>query len=140
MLENTGSVFSIVFLIKAFSLCALLTSFIPNAISLVDFIKDGAKNSINKIVKSDIFYLGAIFLPSLIFTIIYPNLFLNMLDFSGGFIDVLLFGVLPAVIVLVGRKTIDVSHYRVFGGTATPILILIFSLIILGIKVGVLHV
>jgi tyrosine-specific transport protein len=139
LLENTVSAISIILLIKSFSLFALLTSFIPNAISLVDFIKDAGKNSLNKLVKSDIFYLGVVFVPSFLFTIIYPNLFLNMLDFAGGFIDVLLFGLLPALIVLVGRKAIVAPQYQVFGGKIIPILILIFSLVILVIKVGVLY-
>lgn len=140
LLENTVSVISIVVLIKSFSLFALLTSFIPNAISLVDFIKDASRNSLKNIVNNDIFYLGVVFIPSFLFTIIYPNLFLNMLDFAGGFIDVLLFGLLPALIVLTGRKTIIATQYQVFGGKVTPILILIFSLIILVIKAGVLYV
>lgn len=138
LLGNTVSVISIVLLIKSFSLFALLTSFIPNAISLVDFIKDSAKHLLT--IKSDMFYLGMVFVPSLVFTMTYPNLFLNMLDFAGGFIDVLLFGVLPAMVVLTGRKTIVASQYQVYGGKVTPILILIFSLIVLIIKVGVLHV
>ncbi len=140
LLENSVSVISIVVLIKAFSLFALLTSFIPNAISLVDFIKDASKNSLNNIVKSDIFYLGVIFIPSFLFTIMYPNLFLNMLDFAGGFIDVLLFGLLPAIIILTGRKTIVAPRYQVFGGKITPILILIFSVVIVVIKIGILSV
>ncbi len=140
LLENTVSVISIVLLIKSFSLCALLTSFIPNAMSLVDFIKDSAKNSTHKIVKNDLFYLGIIFVPSLIFTMIYPNLFLNLLEFSGGFIDVLLFGVMPALMILAGRKTFSASQYQVIGGKITPIFVLIFSLVVLAMKIGVLHV
>lgn len=140
LLGNTVSVVSIILLIKSFSLFALLTSFIPNAMSVIDFVKDSAKNSLNKIVKNDILYLGVVFVPSFVFTMTYPHLFLNMLDFAGGFIDVLLFGMLPSMVVLVGRKTIVAPQYQVYGGKVTPILILIFSLIILIIKLGILHV
>lgn len=140
LLEGTASVISIVVLIKTFSLCALVTSFIPNSISLVDFIKDASRNSLHKIIKSDLFYIGLVFVPAFLFTTIYPNLFLSLLDFAGGFIDVLLFGILPALIVLLGRRKMLATQYQVFGGTMTPVLILIFSLSILLIKVAGLYV
>jgi tyrosine-specific transport protein len=139
LLGGSMSVISIIFLVKSFSLFALLTSFIPTAISLVDFIKDSAKNSPHKKISNDMFYIAIIFIPSFIFTLIYPNLFLNMLDFAGGFVDVLLFGLMPATVVLLGRKTIASAPYTVPGGKITPILILLFSIIILLIKTGVVH-
>ncbi len=139
LLGGSMSVISIIFLVKSFSLFALLTSFIPTAISLVDFIKDSAKNSLHKKISNDMFYIAIIFIPSFIFTLIYPNLFLNMLDFAGGFVDVLLFGLMPATVVLLGRKTIASAPYKVIGGKVTPILILLFSFMILLIKTGVVH-
>jgi tyrosine-specific transport protein len=146
LLEATMPIISIVLLVKSFSLFAMLTSFIPTSISLLDFIKDGMQNSMNTKIKHkiqfninhDLFYLALIFIPSAIFTMVYPNLFLNMLDFAGGFIDVLLFGIMPAMLVLIGRKTIKGQHYQVFGGQITPIIILLASLFILSIKTGVI--
>jgi tyrosine-specific transport protein len=133
LFQGTVSMIFIVALIKSFSLFAMLTSFIPNAISLVDFVKDGLRKE-----KHDLFYLGLVFVPSYIFTLIYPHLFINMLDFAGGFIDVLLFGVLPAVIILMGRKRMAISgqHYQVMGGVVTPVIIIIISLAVLCIKLA----
>lgn len=141
LLGGTASVVSVALLVRAFSLFALLTSFIPCAISLVDFVKDSAKNTLSPSARNDIIFLSVVFVPTLLFTLTYPGLFLHMLDFAGGFIDVLLFGVLPAMVVLKGRKTLAVSRqqYQVYGGSVTPILILIFSLLVLSIKIGILH-
>jgi tyrosine-specific transport protein len=139
ILQSTLPIVSIVILIKSFSLLAMLTSFIPNAISLVDFMKDGMRQSLNQGMKSDIFFIFLIFVPSIFFTIIYPNLFLKMLDFAGGFVDVLLFGILPATVILVGRKKMVSEHYQVFGGSVTPIFIILVSLLILIIKAGIFY-
>ncbi len=139
LLQNTLTIISIVVLVKAFSLFAMLTSFIPTVLSLVDFIKDGIRISFNKQLKNDLFYVICIFIPSFIFTMTYPHLFLNMLDFAGGFVDVLLFGILPALVVLVGRKKfLSNDHYQVFGGMITPLLVIFLSLIILMVKMGFL--
>lgn len=140
MLGSAVTLISIIFLIKSFSIFALLTSFIPNVISLIDFIKDGGKNVLERFIKNDKIYLAIVLVPALIFSIISPNLFLGLLDFAGGFIDVMLFGFLPALVVLMGRKKIVRPIYQVVGGVVTPILILILSSIILIGKIGVLYV
>lgn len=140
LLQNTVPIISIVVLVKSFTLFAMMTSFIPNAMSLVDFIKDATHKISNVKLKNDLVYIGIIFVPALAFTIIYQNLFLTMLDFAGGFVDVVLFGILPALVVLVGRKTISERPYQVFGGKITPMLIILISSVVLAIKVGVLHV
>lgn len=139
LLQSTLTVISIVILVKAFSLFAMITSFIPNVLSLIDFIKDGVKISKRNNIKNDLFYLVLIFIPAFIFTMTCPHLFLNMLDFAGGFVDVLLFGILPALVILNGRKKIPMGkHYQVFGGIITPVLVIFSSLVILMMKIGLL--
>lgn len=139
LLKGTSSSIAIILLIKSFSFFALFTSFIPNAMSLVDFIKDALKKSSDSLPKNHVFYIGIVFIPSFLFTVFNPNLFLNLLDFAGGFIDVILFGILPALVILIGRKASRPGAYEVFGGKITPTIILILSLIILAIKIGVIH-
>jgi tyrosine-specific transport protein len=139
LLQNTATIVSIAIIVKSFSLFAMLTSCIPNALSLVDFIKDGIKISFHSKIKTDLFYLALIFIPSFLFTMSYPYLFLNMLDFAGGFVDVLLFGILPALVILVGRRRVAVGqHYQVFGGIMTPVIIIMASVTILMMKVGII--
>lgn len=139
LFQNALTMISIVVLVKTFSLFAMLTSFIPNVISLVDFVKDGIRFSSNIELKSDLFYVICIFIPSFIFTMTCPHLFLNLLDFAGGFVDVLLFGILPALVILMGRNKFSMNdQYQVFGGMKTPVLVIILSLVILMMKLGFL--
>jgi tyrosine-specific transport protein len=147
--EATSSA-TIVYILKSFSICAILTSFLPSAISFVDFLKDGfsktikskaviksSKNQIlTKFLTSDFCIYLLVFMPSTIFAIIYPRIFLSALGFAGGFIDVLLFGFLPAAIIIFGRKLrTNQDSYRVFGNNFTPIAILVISIILLLLKI-----
>lgn len=136
LLQNTSQTASVVFYIKAFSLFALLTSFLPNGITFIDFLKDGLKISMKSQTKEKLFFCSIVLIPPMLFSLYYPHLFLNALGFAGGFIDVLLFGVIPATVVLIGRykKNITAS-YRVIGGSVTPVFVLGLSLTILIFKV-----
>lgn len=126
---------AIIFLVKSFSLFAMLTSFLPSAVSFVDFLKDGLNKFFNNEIKNEMIIYGLVFIPPTIFALSYPRLFLQALGFAGGFIDVLLFGILPATVILVGRKIRKTtSDYQVIGGSVTPIIILIFSVIVLLFK------
>jgi len=123
------------FSLQAFAMFALLTSFIPNTVTFVHFLKDGFKLHMDNKHKYELLIYLLVFVPPLICTLIYPSLFLKALDFAGGFVDVLLFGVLPALVILVGRYQKQMQgEYQVIGGKSIPILILIFSIIILLIK------
>jgi tyrosine-specific transport protein len=128
---------SVVIIVKSFSLFAMLTSFLPNAISFADFLKDGFSKFFNYGIKSDLLVYGLIFIPSTICALIYPRLFLHALSFAGGFIDVLLYGVLPATVILVGRRIRKTeSAYQVIGGSLTPSLILTLSAMVLFFKLS----
>lgn len=136
LLQTSSTSVSVIFFIKAFSIFAMLTSFIPNAMSFIDFLKDGFKKTFHHEQKNDFVLYLLVFLPPLVCTLVYPHLFLHALSFAGGFIDVLLYGILPALVILIGRRKKMSSPYQVFGGSLTPILILIFSIIILFIKLN----
>lgn len=130
---------SVIFFIKSFSMFAMLTSFLPSAVSFIDFLKDGMSKLMHQKVRNDLLILLMVFIPPTACALIYPRIFLNALSFAGGFIDVLLFGVLPALVVLVGRKLrMNESAYQVIGGTLTPVLILVISATLLLLKTGVL--
>lgn len=125
----------VIFFVKSFSFFAILTSFLPSAISFVDFLKDGSKKFLNQTANKELIIYGLVFLPPTICTLFYPKIFLHALGFAGGFIDVLLFGVLPATVILIGRRTRKLtSTYQVMGGNITPILILLISIAVLLFK------
>ena len=135
LLQGGSQYLSVLFLVNAFSLFAILTSFLPSAISFVDFLKDGVSVSIQEQSKGAFFLCALVFVPPLLCTLAYPHLFLRALSFAGGFIDVLLFGVLPASVVLVGRYVKKASGpYQVAGGSLTPVLVLVLALVFLLIK------
>lgn len=137
LLQNANDNISVLAFVKAFSLFAMFTSFLPSAISFIDFLKDGLKYVINREQRNKnlAVLFVTVFLPPIIFTLFYSHLFLKALNFAGGFIDVLLFGITPALVVLVGRNIKKMTGpYQVIGGNFTPIAVLFFSLIILFLK------
>lgn len=138
LLQNSAvSSFLIVMIIKSFSLFAMLTSFLPSTVSFADFLKDAFVKVFNGSKKSNLLIHSLIFIPTSICALVYPRIFLEALSFAGGFIDVLLYGVLPAVVVLVGRKMkSNVGCYQVFGRNITPIFVLLFSGLVLFFKLG----
>lgn len=128
---------SVIFFVKSFSLFAMLTSFLPSAVSFVDFLKDGFKNFFHHKVKNDLPVFMLVFLPPTTCALVYPKIFLSALGFAGGFIDVLLFGILPAAVVLIGRRLRTAeSTYEVVGGTVTPVLVLMISVVLLYLKMS----
>ena len=94
VLQN--KVFSIAGLI--FACLAITSSFMTNGAGLFGYISDICYHYLktdNKMV------IGAIsFLPPLIVTLVYPNLFLKALSIVGGVGEDILFGILPAIIIL----------------------------------------
>lgn len=137
LLQNSAPSSSVLFYVDAFSLFALLTSCLPSAITFIDFLKDGLKTSIKSQAKENVLLCGLVFIPPLIFTFYNPHMFLKALSFAGGFIDVLLFGVLPATVVLIGRYVKKISGpYQVMGGGMTPALVLGISLVVLILKLS----
>lgn len=114
---------------------ALLTSFVAQTLALVHFLADGLKV---KSAKHESIPLCVLALaPPLIFAFIYPQLFIKALNFAGGICAVVLFGVLPALMVWVGRYSKNIkSSYQVIGGKPLLITILLFALFILFFQVS----
>lgn len=96
---------------STFSFFAIITSFIAIALSLSSFLRDGMK--IKKGHQGNLIVLLLTFLPPLIFVLCYPRGFLVALEFAG--INVaFLHGILPALMVLKGRKMAHLEvPYRV---------------------------
>jgi tyrosine-specific transport protein len=136
LLQGGSHYISVLFLVNAFSLFAILTSFLPSALSFVDFLKDGFKASPQSETQRTLLLCALVFVPPLVCALAYPHVFLSALSFAGGFIDVLLFGILPAAVVLVGRYVKKVAGpYQVAGGSVTPAVVLLLSVLFLFIKV-----
>ncbi|MBJ7449755.1 MAG: amino acid transporter [Parachlamydiales bacterium] len=118
-----------------FSFFAIATSFLGIGLGLFDFLADGLK--VSKTGKNK-YMLGAIIMvPSLIFAAIYPRIFLVALDASGGLGDSILNGIIPVLMVWVGRyKKGYIGEYRYFGGRKALTAILCFALLVLCIEIA----
>lgn len=116
---------------------AILTSFLAQALSLVHFLSDGFKISYKK--KENAYLCCLALLPPLALSIISPNLFFKALNFAGGICAVSLFGVLPVLMVWIGRYKKGISSsYRVFGGKAMLVAVLVFALAIFLLEMFIL--
>lgn len=105
---------------------AILTSFLAQSLSLVHFLADGMKRSKEKqeTLSLCLLALG----PPLLLSIIYPQLFFKALNFAGGICAVVLFGILPATIVWIGRyRKEQFSPYEMPGGKTALMLIMGFA-------------
>jgi tyrosine-specific transport protein len=105
---------------------AILTSFLAQALSLVHFLADGMKVGSEK--KSNFRLCLLVLVPPLILSLACPKLFFKALNFAGGFCAVLLFGILPALLIWIGRyrKRVEAS-YQVIGGKPLLVFVLVFA-------------
>ncbi|MDB2592593.1 hypothetical protein N9Y17_02655 [Gammaproteobacteria bacterium] len=117
-----------------FSLFALATSFLGVLLSLTDFLTDGLKSS-TKAPRSRWKIILIALLPSLIFSIFYPNLFVSALGFAGVCVAIL-YGLIPVAIVWKARyyKPITNPSFRLPGGKTLLLIILLTAIFIISIQ------
>lgn len=80
----------------SFALLAIITSFIGVSISLKDFLRDILENTFGYTSRS--LNLIFTFIPPILISLLYPDIFLDAMNIVGGVGIVILFGILPAVI------------------------------------------
>ncbi len=114
-----------------FAFFALVTSFFGVTLGLLDFLADGMQ--IKKTAKNKLLLCLLIFVPPFLFALIHPHVFLVALDFAGGLGCALLLGLLPILMVWVGRYRLGLQGgYRVTGGRFLLVGLLLFVLVELG--------
>lgn len=97
-----------------FAFFALITSCLGVTLGLRDFLADGL--NIKKDAKGKVILAFLIFAIPLMIAIIYPHIFLIALDYAGGFGCALLLGLLPVVMVWVGRYQLGHNQNPQIGG------------------------
>jgi tyrosine-specific transport protein len=133
LLESVTQSGKVLVAVQVFSFFSILMPFIANALSFVDFLKDGFK-ALSR-MRSVVVLLLFVLAPPTVLSLSYPHLFLKALSLVGGFADVLLFGVLPVAIVAVLRYRFKTdSTYRVPGGKFFLGLVLVASITLLLIR------
>lgn len=122
---------SVILFTHVFAFFAIVTSFVANALSCLDFLQDGLKIKETRVSRGLLCCL--IILPPLFIAYSYPRLFLQALGYAGGIATVILFGILPAVIVWIGRYKKGFPSL-VPGGKPLLCLVILLSLFFLGIE------
>jgi tyrosine-specific transport protein len=119
-------------LAEYFAFFALVTSFLGMALGLFDFLSDGLK--IRNEGKGKVFLSLLIIIPTFIFAAYFERIFLLALDTSGGFGDSILNGIMPVLMVWVGRYILKFpDEHRTPGGKPLLIAVLaffVFSLVL----------
>lgn len=108
-----------------FAFFAIVTSFLGIALGLFDFLSDGLK--IKKAGNGKILLGLLIVVPTIIFATQYERVFLVALETSGGFGDTILNGLIPVLMVWLGRYYLKMgngSSFTVPGGK--PLLSAVF--------------
>lgn len=80
---------------RGFAFFAITTSFLPIALSFIDFLKDGFHIKETKVNR--FFLASLVLLPPLAIAVINPSMFLLALNYAGGFCATILFSLLPAL-------------------------------------------
>lgn len=118
-----------------FSFFAIVTSFLGVGLSFVDFLADGFH--IKKTKRSKLLLCLAVLLPPYIFSIYYSNVFILSLNYAGAFGVVILFGILPAAMVWVGRycKKLEGAP-QLPGGKLTLLLVFAYSIAVILLQIA----
>lgn len=119
---------------QALAFFAILTSFLAQSLGLVHFLADGLRVKTER-ARESIGLCALALLPPLVLALIYPQIFFKALNFAGGICANILFGLLPATIVWIGRKQHlageQAAFYKVAGGKPLLVGIIAISLFIL---------
>jgi tyrosine-specific transport protein len=111
---------------SVFAFFVLTTSYIALALAFLDFLADGLK--VKKVGIKKIGLCLAIFTPPTIIALLYPGIFIKALEYAGGISCAILFGLLPPVMVWVGRYIKKYKHYgeQLRGGKLTLSVLILF--------------
>lgn len=110
--HEVGSVLS--FIAEYFAFFALVTSFLGMTLGLFDFLSDGL--GIPKVGVGRILLTLLIGIPTLFCAVYYERAFFVALELSGGYGDSILNGIMPALMVWVGRYRLGMGGpFRVPG-------------------------
>lgn len=93
---------------KAFAFFALTVSYVPISLAYLDFLSDGFHTHQTGLKR--VLLCLAIFVPPTIIAIFNPKIFLVALSYTGGISCAILFGIMPPLMVWVGRYKKKLTH------------------------------
>lgn len=119
---------------NAFAFFTMTASYIALALAFFDFLADGLK--IKKKGSNKILLCFLVFVPPLVISLINQNIFLVALGYAGGISCAILFGLLPPIMVWIGRFQKGYTTGQQMPGGRLFLSLLIFLIIAeLGIEV-----
>lgn len=118
-----------------FAFFALATSFLGIGLGLFDFLADGLalpKRGYNKVV-----LIGLLAVPTYLVAVFFERIFIIAMEASGGFGDAILSGMIPVIMVWMGRYYYkEKAEWRLFGGKWLLSIIFLFFLAVLLLEIG----
>lgn len=124
---------------KYFSLFAIVTSVLGVSLSMIDFFGDGLKiKERSGFARFPLCFL--VFFPPLCFVWIKPTIFSASLELAGGFGEAILNGLIPIMMVWVGRYHMGLPSVKpLFGGKIVLSLLALFTLFIVVLETVLLY-
>lgn len=121
---------------RFFTLFAIITSYLAIGLGLFDFLADGF--SIKKRGQG-IWILGTmIAIPTLIFSTQFERAFMVAMETSGGIGDTVLNGMIPVLMVWIGRYVLGYSRsFRVPGGKVLLVIVFLFFMCSFLLEIGI---
>lgn len=117
-----------------FAFFAIVTSFLGMALGLFDFLADGFH--IPKKGWGNVLLGLLIVVPTLIFAVRFERIFLLALDATGGFGDTILNGMIPVLMVWIGRYKLGYQGMQqIPGGKVALSIVFAFFVVCLGVKI-----
>lgn len=124
---------SITLWVQYFAFFAIVTSFLAQALALLDFLRDALRLKKNLSTRFGLLFL--VLLPPLALALTFPGIFIKALGLVGGFAAIILFALIPTFMVWDLRyKRKDKKNRIVPGGKFILILIICISLGIMTIE------
>lgn len=111
-----------------FAVFAVITSFLGVSMALYHALADGFKLKVNGI--SGFLILLLTYVPPIVFLLVFPTGFSQILSCAGALVA-LLMGLVPVAMVWKGRYFLNLKGYRVWGGKSSLIIVgLFFALVV----------
>ena len=118
---------------SSFALFAIVTSMLGVSFSIVDFLGDGLK--LKRFGRDRLLLCLLTFIPPFVLSSLDPSLFIIAIGIAGGFGEAFLNGILPAMLVWIGRYKMNLtSKMKVFGGKITLLLIFLIGALVMLIE------
>lgn len=123
---------------RFFVFFAIASSFTGVSMGLYDILADGL--NIPHAITGKILNCSFTFLPPLVISLLFPKVFILALGYAGV-LNVMLFFILPALMVLRGRTLIVKTSptYQTFGGNTAISILLIFCALVIAVEFAMIN-